>query len=184
MEVRLSIFQKLKNKMMLKKLIYLLIAISFVNCDLSGFSGPGGEEGVGLKFHNYTDTEYTSYKFYVGAVKENNFIATDSIDINTTIYSINTAPEENIYSDPSTGVKRAVSEDGLKKSNGFPDGTWNIDYGKVREISEEYTFKLKLPDGREKIFIEDKMVFKNEFIIGLSGTLRISIKQNIIEFKD
>ena len=66
----------------------------------------------------------------------------------------------------------------LKKSNGFTDGAWYPDYRKIAEISNEYSFKLKLPDGREETFIEDKMVFENEFNIGFTGFLQIMIKEN------
>lgn len=157
------------------KILVLLTCSFFINCDIdSAYEDFGPEDGIAIEFYNYTDIEYNSYKFYIGAVKNDKFIATDSVDIKTTIWSINTAPSDRIIID-SKGDKSALSYDGFKEDL-FIDGRWQVDFEKIKAISNEFTYKLILSDRKEQVFMENTEKIEN-FKNGLN---RVEIKTNAL----
>ncbi len=57
------------------KYIYIGICLLLCSCGLEGLV----EEGIDVYFYNLSDTEYASATLYVGAIKGDQFIVTDSI---------------------------------------------------------------------------------------------------------
>lgn len=161
--------------------ILLLIGCSFfISCDInSAYENFEPEKGIGLVFFNYTEVEYTGYKILIGAVKNDKFIATDSVDIKTIIWSINTAPPENMITNSETGEKIARTYDGFPVGDSFPDGNWQPDYDKIKAISNEYTYKLIFSDGREQLFLKELQSFDDSPI--LENTF--DIKEDTIIFR-
>ena len=162
------------------KILFLIICSFFISCDInSAYDNFEPENGIALVFFNYTEFEYTGYKFFIGAVKNNKFIATDSVEVKTIIWSINTAPSENLIKNNETGEQIARSYDGFTVGDSFPDGRWQPDYDKIKAISNEYTYKLRLSDGREQVFLKELQNF-DEFTVGLNT---FDIKKNAIIFR-
>ncbi|WCC44180.1 hypothetical protein PJW08_10345 [Tenacibaculum finnmarkense] len=119
------------------------------------------------------------YKFYIGAVKNDKFIATDSVKVKTKIWTISTAPSDRIIIDSRTGEKTVLSYDGFVEAPSFEDGRWQPDYDKIKAISNEYTYKLRLSDGREQVFMEQLENF-DKFTVGLTT---FDIKKDTIIYR-
>ncbi|MCD8440005.1 hypothetical protein [Tenacibaculum finnmarkense] len=162
------------------KILFLIVCSFFLSCgtNLDDIDF-GPKNGIALVFFNYTDIEYTGYKFYIGAVKNNKFIATGSVDVKSIIWSIKTAPSENMTKNDETGEKIARSYGGFVEAPSFEDGRWQPDYDKIKAISNEYTYKLRLSDGREQVFMEQLENF-DKFTVGLTT---FDIKKDTIIYR-
>ncbi|MCD8403650.1 hypothetical protein [Tenacibaculum finnmarkense] len=162
------------------KILFLIVCSFFISCGIgSAYENFEPKNGITLVFYNYTDIEYTGYKFYIGAVKNDKFIATDSVKVKTKIWTISTAPSDRIIIDSRTGEKTVLSYDGFVEAPSFEDGRWQPDYDKIKAISNEYTYKLRLSDGREQVFMEQLENF-DKFTVGLTT---FDIKKDTIIYR-
>lgn len=166
-----------KTLKIFKIITLFTVCIFFISCQISNVDE--SENGITINFYNYTNIEYTGYSFYIGAVKNGEFIVTDSVNVKTIINSIDTAPADRLLTNKKTGEKIALSYDGFKGSN-FPFGTWRPDYEKIKAISNEYTYKLRLSDGREETFMNQLESFDNFSV----GNLKLDIKKDSIVYRD
>ena len=105
----------------MKTYIYF-ICILFSSCGLDGLV----EEGVSIGILNKTNSEFESATLYVGAIKNNQFIATDSI-INKGVITTNENPND-----------------------GF--GDWNPNLKKVFNISNEGVLYCEIKGGLNLFF--------------------------------
>ncbi|MCG8750284.1 hypothetical protein [Tenacibaculum finnmarkense] len=162
------------------KILFLIVCSFFLSCGTNlDDIDLGPKNGIAIEFYNFTEIEYTGYQFYIGAVKNNKFIATDSVDIKTTIWSIKTAPTGYLLENNNTREEIALSYDGFVETPSFEDGRWQVDYDKIKAISNEYTYKLRLSDGREQVFMQQLKNFDN-FTIGLEW---FDIKKDTIIYR-
>lgn len=153
---------------MKSKSLCLALITLFLSCSsLEGIDE--SENGIYLQFDNYTESEYNGYKFYIGAIKNNEFIATDSIVSDKLINSLLTA-------EPITDGNgdKYVSISGFYPRSELSNNGWRPDYEEIRSLSNTYTFKIVFPNGREKVFFEAPHDFE-DFAI---GTERIIIKDD------
>ena len=115
----------MKNKT--KYLAFLIFTLMFASCEKSYFA----EGGVSFWVSNRTVNIYDKVNVYIGAVKENSFIVTDSIVFNDLI------------------DKRISSTESFTKTI-VHDSKANLD--KITEISSKGVFLFQLSNG-EQLFI-------------------------------
>lgn len=107
------------------KYIYLIICLFFSSCGLEGLT----EEGISIGFSNFTNTKFKSATMYLGAIKENQFIVTDSISSKGFIEIKTTENSGNI---------------------GF--GYWNPSLKNVFNISNEGALYCEIENGLSMFF--------------------------------
>jgi hypothetical protein len=107
------------------KIIHIIFCLLLLSCGLEGLV----EEGIGVYFSNLTDTEYESASLYVGAIKGNQFIVTDSIKSKGPI---------EIANDSNRGLI------------GFPD--WNPNLKTVFDISDKGALYCYIEGGGDFFF--------------------------------
>ncbi len=107
------------------KNLSLFICILFSSCSLDGLV----EEGINIDILNKTNTEFKSATMYVGAIKNNQFIVTDSIK-------------------PNNIVNISFENDGSE----FTFGDWNPNLKKVFNISNDGVLYCEIKGGLNLFF--------------------------------
>lgn len=114
---------------------------------------------------NYTDNEYNNSTIYIGALKDEKFIPTDSLVNNTTIPPKSTKTQTN-------NAGEMFSHSILPK--------WNPDVNKVGNISNIGTFYIKLSDGSSQQY-QKIFTFPNPRI---GNTIYFDIKTDNLTYPD
>ncbi|WP_143569786.1 hypothetical protein, partial [Tenacibaculum agarivorans] len=163
----------------MKRIYFLILSILFTSCiaDIDE-----GENGIYLDLYNYTNESYDEVVFHIGAIVDNTtFITTDSIIGKFPIIPFKDALEENIRKDLN-GDSYSITP--IDESEEYWRFGWNPDYDKIRELSNEYTFKIVLYNKgiivREATFLNQRKSFDN-FIMG--STPEILIKSDSLFFQ-
>ena len=107
------------------KNLSLYICVLFSSCGLDGLV----EEGINIDILNKTNTEFKSATMYVGAIKNNQFIVTDSIK-------------------PNNVVNISFENDGSE----FTFGDWNPNLKKVFNISNDGVLYCEIKGGLNLFF--------------------------------
>ncbi len=117
----------------MKKYLTFLFAFTFLSsCQSSNdvfFDG-----GVNLTIVNFSNKTYNKGTLYIGAVKDSNFIVTDSLKSNSSILAKKDKEE-------FTKTKLTIGTFG-----------WTPDLGKVNNISKEGAFLLVIENGPKLFF--------------------------------
>ncbi len=111
------------------KILHIIFCLFLCSCDWGNLAGLV-EEGIGVHIRNLTDTEYESATLYVGAIKGNQFIVTDSIK--------SKGPIE-------------IENDSNRNQIGFDD--WNPNLKKVFDISDDGVLYCKI-EGADDFFFD------------------------------
>lgn len=117
---------------------------------------------------NYTKKSYEGYTFYIGAIKNDTFIATDSIVIEQKIASIHNAqPTDLITSEEGDYVWMYSTTSGSEKAR-----NWKPNFEIIEMMSNYYAFSVKLSDGRTFLKQKEKLS-KNKILGGRWETIVI-----------
>lgn len=156
--------------------VVLFFGLLFFNCD--GFTDiDEGEKGIRFYLYNYTNVSYEGATFFIGAVVNDRIIVTDSLKTNIEITSLLDPKSNTIYTDDvgKKYVQISARNDDVYLSKG-----WRPDFDKIKKLSNDYCFKIKLSDGREEVFL----IQKNSFDTFTIGSEVVQIRENKLILED
>lgn len=147
----------------MEKLIYLSLMFSLlVACNIDCYYCDGG---ISIDIRNYSKHDYDGAVVYIGALRTNQFIKTDSLIIDEVIPSSESAPDIDYIGNPYTKLSYPTGP------CEYPDCGWQPDMYKIRDISDVGTYLFRLADGRE-VFL-GKFTFPNPTVSGVTESVRI-----------